>query len=159
MERKDEALGVWGTPPDLFAYYDQEFHFTLDVCALPANARCPAYFSPADDGLRQSWSGTCWCNPPYGHGQLKFWVKKAYQEAQAGATVVMLIPARTNETWWHRYCLRAAEVRFFLGGLKFTGMDSALACLPLCLVVFRPGCQGPPTVSTAAKIVTGRRRK
>lgn len=59
--------GEWETPASFFAVLDSEFHFTLDVCARPENAKCPRFFSPEQDGLRQSWAGEiCWMNPPYG---------------------------------------------------------------------------------------------
>jgi len=57
---------VWATPQDFFDRLNQEFHFTLDVCALPENAKCAEYFTPEKDGLQQDWTGVCWMNPPYG---------------------------------------------------------------------------------------------
>src|SRR5258708_3927492 len=100
----------WKTPQSLFDELDREFHFTLDVCALPQNAKCATYYTPALDGLRQSWSGqVCWLNPPYGRA-IGLWVAKAYQEALAGATVVALLPPGTDTAWWHQYIARAAEV-------------------------------------------------
>jgi len=93
----------WGTPPALFAALDAEFHFTLDVCATPDNATCPRYFTPADDGLAQSWAGeVCCMNPPYGRG-IDAWVRKAYESAQEGATVVYLVKATPDTRWWHAY--------------------------------------------------------
>ena len=71
---------MWETPQDLFDRLNQEFHFDLDVCATKENAKCPRFFSPQDDGLKQDWFGCCWMNPPYGKtiGQ---WVRKAYEFA------------------------------------------------------------------------------
>ena len=37
-----------------FAELNEEFHFTLDACALPETAKCAAYFTPEDDGLTAS---------------------------------------------------------------------------------------------------------
>lgn len=51
------ANEVWGTPLDFFEKLDAEFHFDLDPCALPENAKCKRYFTPDDDGLRQNWGG------------------------------------------------------------------------------------------------------
>lgn len=47
----------WTTPQDFFDELDKEFHFTLDPCALPETAKCKAFFTPDDDGLKQSWGG------------------------------------------------------------------------------------------------------
>ena len=57
----------WETPREFFERLDGEFHFDLDVCAFPHNAKCPAYFTKEDDGLAREWGNrTCWMNPPYG---------------------------------------------------------------------------------------------
>jgi phage N-6-adenine-methyltransferase len=108
---------MWETPQDFFDKLHAEFRFDIDVCALPENAKCGKYYTPEENGLIQKWSGTCWMNPPYGRVIGK-WIKKAYEEAQDGATVVCLVPARTDTVWWHDYCLKG-EVRFLKGRLKF----------------------------------------
>lgn len=48
---------IWATPQDLFDELDNEFHFNLDPCALPDNAKCLRYFTPETDGLKQCWGG------------------------------------------------------------------------------------------------------
>lgn len=50
------ACDEWETPPDLFEALNEEFHFTLDACALPETAKCPRYFTPEDDGLSRPWA-------------------------------------------------------------------------------------------------------
>src|SRR5215831_3479347 len=75
----------WETPPWLFEKLNAEFGLTLDVCAQPGNAKCPRYFTPAEDGLAQPWEGVCWMNPPYGR-TVECWMRKAYESAQQGAT-------------------------------------------------------------------------
>lgn len=102
---------VWSTPISFFQALDKLFHFDLDVCALPENAKCKRYFTPEMDGLKQAWQGVCWMNPPYGKA-IGQWVEKAYQAGLHGATVVCLIPARTDTRYWHDYCVNASEVYF-----------------------------------------------
>jgi len=63
-------------------------------------------------------------NPPYGR-TIGLWIAKAYHSAQAGATVVALIPARTDTQWWHEFVTKAAEVRLLQGRLKFGGATSS----------------------------------
>ena len=57
---------LWETPQELFDKYNAIYHFETDVCALPENAKCNRFFTPEMDGLKQEWTGVCWCNPPYG---------------------------------------------------------------------------------------------
>lgn len=128
---------LWETPKDFFDKLDAEFRFNLDVCALPENAKCAAFYSPDVDGLSQPWYGRCWCNPPYGR-QVGRWVAKAAQSAAEGATVVMLLPARTDTAWFHDYIYGRAEVRFVRGRLKFGGSRNS-APFPSMVVIFRPG--------------------
>jgi len=108
---------LWETPQDLFKRFDDQYHFDIDLCALPENAKCERYFTPQDDALKQEWSGVCWCNPPYGR-QLVKWVAKA---ATSNATVVMLLPARTDTRWFHEYCLPHGKVEFIRGRVHFGG--------------------------------------
>ena len=122
----------WATPQDFFDKLNEEFGFTLDVCALPENAKCSAYFSPEIDGLKQDWLGVCWCNPPYGRG-IGEWIKKA---SQSEATVVCLVPARTDTAWWHDYAMKADDIRFIRGRLKFGGSKNS-APFPSAVLVYR----------------------
>lgn len=73
------------------------------------------------------------CNPPYGKG-IKHWVRKGYEEAQDGATVVMLVPARTDTAWFHDYCTKG-EITFIRGRLRF-GNSNQNAPFPSMIVVF-----------------------
>jgi phage N-6-adenine-methyltransferase len=129
-DRKD-----WETPLELFRMLDTEFGFELDVCALPTNAKCAAFFSPQVDGLRQQWRGVCWMNPPYGSA-IGDWMAKAYISSLQGATVVCLVPARTDTRWWHDFAMRG-EIRFLQGRLNFGGGQNS-APFPSAVVIFRP---------------------
>lgn len=88
---------TWATPQDFFDKLDKEFHFTLDPCCIPETAKCDTYFTPKEDGLKQSWQGhTVFMNPPYGRA-IGDWLKKAYGESlQQSTKVVCLIPSRTD---------------------------------------------------------------
>ena len=126
---------MWETPQDLFDDLDREFHFDLDVCAIPENAKCKKFYTPEQDGLSQPWDGICWCNPPYGRDIGK-WVRRALFASVGGATVVMLLPARTDTKWFHDYIYNRAEIRFVKGRLKF-GNSKDNAPFPSMIVVFR----------------------
>lgn len=138
----------WETPRWLFNKLHREFSFTVDVCASAENATCPRFYTKADDGLSQDWQGVCWMNPPYGRviGQ---WMRKAFLSAVQGATVVCLVPSRTDTGWWHNYAMQASEIRFIKGRLKFINrmlpsyredgqMKVSSAPFPSAVVIFTP---------------------
>ena len=131
--------GDWQTPQGLFDELDKEFHFTLDACATWQTAKCPEFYQV--DSLSKPWTGVVFCNPPYGCG-IAEWVRKGYHSSLLGATVVMLLPSRTDtKSWWHPYVMKADETRFIEGRLHFLdkwGLDQGPAPFPSCVVVFRP---------------------
>ena len=126
----------WETPKYLFDALNKEFNFTIDVAATSTNAKCDRYYTKEDDALSKDWAGeTVFMNPPYGRGIGK-WVKKAWLEIQKhNITVVMLIPARTDTSYFHDYCLKG-EVRFLRGRLRFSNSKNN-APFPSAIVVFR----------------------
>lgn len=126
---------TWETPQDFFDAVNAEFGFTVDVCAVPETAKCARYFTPEIDGLAQDWGReVCWCNPPYG-GEIGKWMRKALEASAHGATVVCLVPARTDTRWFHDYIYQEAEIRFIKGRLKFGGAN-ANAPFPSMLVIY-----------------------
>lgn len=144
----------WATPAWLFARLDAEFHFTLDVCATMQNAKCEKFISRTEDGLVTAWyrglPEVCWMNPPYGQKNLPAWVRKAYLEAKLGATVVCLLPSRTDASWWHDYVMACGEVRFIRSRVNF---DDGRRKAPFAsvVVIFRHGARyaslGSPIIS------------
>ena len=124
----------WETPQDFFNKLNEEFSFTLDPCADAKNHKCEKYFTKEMNGLNQSWEGErVFCNPPYGR-EIKNWVKKL---AESGAElVVMLIPARTDTEYFHKYIYGKTEIRFIKGRLKFGNSKNA-APFPSMVVIFR----------------------
>jgi phage N-6-adenine-methyltransferase len=118
-----------GTDPALFAKLDERFHFTVDVAASTANAKCERYYTFEDDGLSRSWTGErVWCNPPY--SDIRPWVERAWYWTSLNPNpafiVVMLLPAnRTEQLWWqdwvepHRDCGRGLTVEFMPGRPRF----------------------------------------
>lgn len=126
---------LWSTPQDFFDKYNAIYDFDIDVCASSANAKCDRYFDKELDGLKQKWEGVCWCNPPYGR-QIGDWLKKAYESSMQGATVVCLVPSRTDTKWWHSYAMKG-DIEFIKGRLKF-GTSKNSAPFPSAIIVFKP---------------------
>lgn len=123
----------WETPQLFFDALNAEHHFDIDVCATANNAKCERYYTKEQDGLSQQWKGVCWMNPPYGR-EIGKWMRKAYESSLYGATVVCLVPARTDTAWWHDYAMKG-EVEFVRGRLKFGG-SKANASFPSAIVTF-----------------------
>jgi site-specific DNA-methyltransferase (adenine-specific) len=137
----------WGTPQALFDALDAEFGFDLDAAASPENAKCERYLS--EDALSVDWhalGNRIWLNPPYGR-EIGKWIEKAYLESVAGACVVCLTFARTDTQWWHRWALRAAEVRLIEGRITFAGASQG-APAPSCVLIFDERRRSPRFVST-----------
>lgn len=131
------------TPKYLFDKISSIFNFSLDVCALPENAKCESYYTPKDDGLSKPWrGGGVWCNPPYGR-EISSWVKKAYEESQKeyNSFVLMLLPARTDTRWWWEYVQDKATLFFIKGRVKF-GDHNVGAPFPSVLALYMKDFQG-----------------
>lgn len=135
----------WATPKWLFDRFDAEFHFTIDACAKPWNAKHETYLDGW--GLEANWEGaTVWMNPPY--SDIGAWMRKAYSEStkRAGATVVCLVPCTPDRHWWSDWVEGKAEVRYLTRSLLPSGRvhfekedgTSGRAPFPSCIVVFRP---------------------
>ena len=128
---------LWTTPKSLFAELNWKYKFTLDPCATDENALCDKYYTIKDNGLEQDWGGEIvFMNPPYNRTLCK-WIEKAYKESLKGATVVCLIPARTDTRYWHNYIFPyASDIRFLKGRLKF-GNGQNSAPFPSAIIEFR----------------------
>tara|TARA_R110000824_G_scaffold128093_1_gene288824 strand:+ start:616 stop:1062 length:447 start_codon:yes stop_codon:yes gene_type:complete len=138
------ASDEWATPSELWAVLHNEFGFELDAAATQENATCVKFFDRQIDALTVSWeNAVVWLNPPY--SKCRAFMAKAKQESKAGATVVCLVPSRTDTRWWHESVWdtkrqmpqTGVEVRFFKGRLKFKGPTTGSAPFPSALVIFR----------------------
>ena len=123
---KDE----WATPQWLFDLLDREFHFQVDAAATKENAKLPAYFEDLDSIPTLEFDWYCkgawerfFLNPPYSAGNIDRFMQKAYEESQKGALVVCLVPRATDTKWWHNYAMKAQEIRFIKGRVRFVGYD------------------------------------
>jgi phage N-6-adenine-methyltransferase len=159
------ASDDWPTPADFYDALDAEFGFVLDVCASSANHKTTQFYAldhPDNgrrDGLAQDWAaqaaalgGPVWMNPPYGR-PIAAWMSKAFEAAQAGATVVTLVPVRADTAWWHDLVLATgAQVRHVRGRLRF-GNAVNTAAFSSAVVVYRPtdqvGAPGPVRTTPA----------
>ena len=118
----------WRTPQSLFDKLDKEFNFDSDPC--------PMKDQPLKKGLFDGWDRRVFVNPPY--SKISKWVEYGYTYVKTNSLcsyVVMLIPSRTDTKWWHEYVMKAKEIRFIKGRLKFSGHKNS-APFPSAVVVF-----------------------
>jgi site-specific DNA-methyltransferase (adenine-specific) len=115
----------WKTPEHVYNSLNKEFNFDFDPCPLNEN--------PDFDGSNIEWGKSNYVNPPY--SDIKKWCKKCYEESLKNKTVVMLIPSRTDTKYWHDYVMRATEIRFIKGRLKF-GDSKNSAPFPSAIIIF-----------------------
>ena len=139
---KSSLDDTWRTPKAYFAQINDEFGFGLDAAALQSSTLVPHNWYGPDhpdagrrDAFKRIWSedtnAPIWLNPPYGR-TIGDWMKKANEEAELGATVVCLVPSRTDTKWWHEYAIQHT-VRFIKGRLRFN--DANPAPFPSALVI------------------------
>lgn len=114
----------WRTPKTTYDGLNAEFGFKDDPC--PSGSHI--------DGLNREWQSPAYVNPPF--KDIAKWVAKAWEEYAKGKIVVMLIPSRTDTQWWHRFIMRATEIRFIQGRLKYEGAKFN-APFPSCVVIFK----------------------
>ena len=138
------ASDNWSTPQDFWDSLNEEFHFVLDAAATAENTKCPRYLSCTGNALTADWTPyrMIWLNPPY--SQCRKFIAKAADAAKHGATVVCLVPSRTDTRWWHervwdrsQHAARpGVEIRFLKGRLTFGGATAG-APFPSVVIIFR----------------------
>lgn len=140
------AATEYGTPPEIFEPIQDAMQLNFDAAASHENHRLPHYATKdgefmkhfttpsvvrgVKDGLDARWEGQrTWCNPPYGKG-IEDWVKRAAQAVYTGnlhpdevdyTSVAMLLPARTETSWFQRWVAPYAVVHFIMGRVRFWG--------------------------------------
>jgi phage N-6-adenine-methyltransferase len=117
------------TPQSLFDALDAEFHFDIDLAASPLNHKHALWFGEggiASDALLEDWCGqTGFLNPPYSVAGA--FVQKAREEADKGATTVLLLPVRSDTKYWHKFIwdkdaqdwYPGVQCRFLPGRVRF----------------------------------------
>ena len=123
------------TPP---VWIEKLGPFDLDPCCPPdmpwKTAR--TMLTKAEDGLKATWRGRVWLNPPFGN-QAAAWLQKLAQHGNG----IALIPARTETAMFFKYVWhRADTVCFVKGRPHFHFADGTRAPFnsgaPICLVAY-----------------------
>lgn len=131
-----KTTDVRGTPQWLYDALNDEFGFTIDVCASRAmhkhvNWIGPDHRSPRRrDSLTVDWDldyakygrrPVAFCNMPYSAGNIPRWCARAQQQAQdRRVTSVLLLPADISTGWYQAY-VHGGERWFLRRRLNFDG--------------------------------------
>lgn len=114
---------AYSTPKEVFAVFNAEFNFAVDVAASSENALCTTYFSEERSALTRDWFPTgsnswagqyAWCNPPY--SDIGPWVAKAAEQSAKGIGTVMLVMMDQSVGWYREAIKTCQEVRLVIGG-------------------------------------------
>jgi phage N-6-adenine-methyltransferase len=140
----------WNTPRALFDVCDREVGmFDIDAAATNNNKVIGPYIGPDHDdpqyrdALAIDWNermdviANVWLNPPY--SLIKPFMAKCVEQSK-NCVIWALVPARTDTRWWWDSALKAIQIRFLPGRLRFEipGKASAGAPFPSAIVIFGP---------------------
>ena len=98
LEQTFDSSNDHFTPKWIFDLLDVQFD--IDVAAPPNGVPwIPAtrFFTQADDGLSQEWSGLVWCNPPY--SDILPWVRRLNKHRNGIALLPHLKSEWRTEVW------------------------------------------------------------
>jgi len=117
----------WCTPEDVLTRVRFVGDIGLDPCSNDESIVGASFdFGFHDDGLNRNWAANVrrrqlvYVNPPYGR-EIGHWMRKCADEAQAGADIIALVPARTDTVWFRVCWDTAASICFWRGRLTFLG--------------------------------------
>ena len=125
----------WLTPPHVVEALGE---FDLDPCGAPGHllARRTYLLEAGDDGLRDSWEGRVWLNPPYGKEAEAFLAKLA----DHGRGTALIFARTETRVFCEQVWERATAILFLRGRLTFIDGGGALASAnagaPSCLVAY-----------------------
>lgn len=150
----DSKRSDYLTPPELVERILSKIKqksFFIDTCCTLFNIPATKHFTERTvNGLTEEWRAPvlyedfcdwAYCNPPY--SECAKWVKKAFSEQQLGNQSVLLIPARTETDYWHKYILfnKKVEIDWLKKGWKFlhpeTGEEMGVFKNALAIVYFK----------------------
>jgi hypothetical protein len=108
----------WGTPKNIMDNYTSFF----DPCPFPR---------PDWDGLAVDWleKEKIYVNPPYNN--IKPWAKKCVDTLEAArkdnmpVKIHLLVPVRTDTSYFHEYIYPYCKIHFIKGRLKFIDLTGS----------------------------------
>lgn len=125
----------WRTPPKLVRAIEQlgdRTPFQLDAAAQAGHNICPGYIGPGHPQHESCLETEPWgprpvrtfMNPPYGREIWRFTEACIWQASlMPERDIWLLVPARTDTSWWNELVPHAFGVWFLKGRVKFLSAD------------------------------------
>ena len=135
----------WLTPKRLVDALGGYATFDLDPCCppegMPWRTAKRMFRYGETDGLKETWEGRVWMNPPYARDEIDLWMEKLARHMNG----IALVYARMDTLWCQRYVLdRATSILFLKGRLRFVAPDGtpapAPAGAPSMLIAYGQDC-------------------
>lgn len=141
----------WRTPEEIWGPLFTEFNPRLDLAADASASLCDFWLGPGalnpDALVFEDWAEVLcgkagWLNPPFSRREkmpIAPWIERCYRTQQAGGRVVSLIPARADTQWWHRWVMKARQIRLIEGRVRFirpSGEVGESAPFPSAVVIW-----------------------
>jgi len=101
----------WVTPDKVFNKIEKYFCIPRSILFDP----CP--LDPKWNGLEIEWDDFNFVNPPY--TSLTDFVSKSITQYKKHKTIVLLLPSKTDQLWFHELLSYNPQILWFLGRLKF----------------------------------------
>ena len=153
----------WYTPDAVLALV-RDVLGQIDVdpasCAVAqATVQARTFYTIDDDGLRQPWPGTVFCNPPYKLPDVARFIGKLCEEldAQRTTAAIVLVNNATETDWFQRAFAQADAVCFPDGKIHFvsaTRNGLAGPCVGQALLYYGPDPRRFCTVFAALGVST-----
>jgi len=141
MQLKKAIDNRWGTPFDLFNKIELVLgKFDLDAAAEKEWKMCDAFIDEDMDALnpKTEWSGNnIWINPPYDSKSLKRFVDRALKEIKLGKKITLLVPVKSEQSWFQSILKNGADLFFIEKRVKFrrrNGLPAINAQFPVVLI-------------------------
>lgn len=122
ISRAESSGDIW-TPWEFIRAVEGKFGpVVIDLATSGlSSAKASRWITPEEDSLKQNWaelldSGLGWDNCPYSN--IAPWAKKHFEQWEAGARTLLLVPASVGSNWYWNHVERYAEV-YSVGRMVF----------------------------------------
>ena len=118
----------WYTPREIIRSLGE---FDLDPAtsseAYRLNRSAMNYYTTEEDGLKQSWKGRVWLNPPYSFPLVRDFLKRMAEHGNG----IALVFSKIESKWFHDIVLDNADaVKFLYERVRFHKPDGAPGLQP-----------------------------